>query len=305
MTGISWITLAAVAAAPWIAERLRRPMTRERQQAAPGCIARLAEGRTHYRWSGAETGPVAICIHGLSTPSYIFAGTERSLAALGYRVLTYDLFGRGYSDRVPGRQDLDFFVVHLRGLIDHLDVSVPLTVIGYSMGGAIATVFAAQEGARVRDLVLMAPAGLLPVYDTLADRIWTAPVLGDWLMPVAGAWALRRELSRSRNRATIIPDLDERQLAETRTRGFLPALLSARRNALREVLDDDHKAIRARGTRVLAIWGEQDDVIRARALSRLSELNPDAHHHQIAGAGHEFPQTHPAEVGEALREFLG
>ena len=77
---------------------------------APGAVAQLPNGATHYRWSGPEDGPVAVCIHGISTPSFVFAATEQSLAAQGFRVLTYDLYGRGQSARPGGAQTSAFFV---------------------------------------------------------------------------------------------------------------------------------------------------------------------------------------------------
>ena len=108
------ILIALLALAPVVAEALRVPVTRRLQARAPGKIANLPMGATHYRWSGDEGAPVAVCIHGLSTPSYIYAATENALVALGYRVLTYDLFGRGFSDRVRGDQNTDFFLTQLR-----------------------------------------------------------------------------------------------------------------------------------------------------------------------------------------------
>ena len=264
----------------------------------------LSMGRTHFRWSGKESDPVAVCIHGLSTPSYIFAGTELTLAALGYRVLTYDLYGRGYSDRAAGRQSLDFFLHQLRVLLNSQNIDRPITVVGYSMGGAIATAFAAEEGTGIKSLILMAPSGLLPTYDVPLSRLWTMPILGDWLTPVVGGWALRRELADQIEDPTIVPDLLDRQAAETRVRGYLPALLSSRRHTLPRTLEDDHTAIRNYGTPVLAVWGADDPVIPIKAMARLSEVNPSAHHSEIKGAGHAFPQTHPAKVTEALRSFL-
>ena len=295
---------AVVAGAPLAFEVLRHPMTGEVQAKAPGDFAQLSMGRTHFRWSGKESDPVAVCIHGLTTPSYVFAGTELTLAALGFRVLTYDLYGRGYSDRAPGKQSLDFFLRQLRELLDSQSIERPITVVGYSMGGAIATAFAAEEGTGIQSLILMAPSGLLPTYDMPLSRLWTIPVLGDWLTLVAGGWALRRELAVQIEDPTIVPDLLDRQAAETRMRGYLPAILSSRRNTLPKTLTDDHAAIRDYGTPVLAIWGEDDPVIPIRAMAQLSELNPKAHHFEIKGAGHAFPQTHPAKVTEALRTFL-
>jgi len=301
---IAFGLLAAFAAAPVAAETWRRPMTREAQARAPGQFAELPKGRTHFRWSGPVNGPIAVCIHGLSTPSYLFAGTERSLAALGYRVLTYDLYGRGYSDRATGRQTIDFLLAQLRDLLGNQGIDEPLTLVGFSMGGALATAFAAEEGKRIKSLVLIAPAGLVQPQDDPLARLWTFPAIGDWLMRVAGGWALRRELAAQINDPTIIPDLLDRQAAETRTRGYLPALLSSRRHALSGTLDDDHAAIRGYGTPVLAIWGRLDPVIPIRAMARLTELNPECHHVEIQDGGHCLPQTHPSNIAEALQTFL-
>lgn len=294
-------SLAALIVLPLIAEALRAPVKTE---AAPGKIADLSTGPTHYRWSGPGDGPVAVCIHGLSTPSYIFAATERSLTGLGYRVLTYDLYGKGFSARPRGKQTSAFFLAQLRALLRDQHVEGPVTLVGYSMGGAIATAFAAAEPIRVTALVLVAPAGLTPVYDDWASRLGALPVLGDWAIRVWGGLALRRELVEHRSAATVIPNLEDRQAEETRMRGFLPSILSARRHVLRESRDADHRTLGRKGVPVLAIWGSDDPVIPLTAMGRLAELNPDAHHVQVPGAGHVVLQTHPAQVSDALRKFL-
>lgn len=295
------LILLGLVALPFMAEAMRRPLLRGEE---PGLIADLPGGATHYRWSGPEDAPVAICVHGLSTPSYIFAATERSLNGLGYRVLTYDLYGRGFSARPAARQTSAFFIRQLDALIKDQKIEAPFLLVGYSMGGAIATAFAAAHRDRVSRLVLIAPSGLVPIYDSAASRIWTMPILGDWLTRVVGGVALRRELVEHRSNATVIPNLEDRQAEETRKRGFLPALLSSRRYILREPRDKDHRRIGREALPVLAIWGSEDPVIPLSSMGRLAELNPDAHHAQIAGAGHVVLQTHPAQVAQALRNFL-
>ena len=305
MSVVGMGVLGAAIAAPFVAEGLRQPMSRKVQATAPGNIAELPSGRTHYRWTGPKGGPLAICIHGLSSPHYIFAATARSLAALGYRVLVYDLYGRGFSSTPRGRQDVDYFLTQLRDLLDFFGIDGPVTIVGYSMGGALATAFAAEEGMRIKGLVLMASAGLLPVYATPRDRVWTLPVVGDWLTAVAGGWSLRRELAGESVAPTVIPDLTSKLAAETRRRGYLPSLLSSRRHVLAQTMDDDHRAIADYRIPVLGIWGREDGVIPLAAMGRLAELNPDAHHVELARATHNFPQTHPTKVGEALKAFLG
>lgn len=293
--------LAVLIALPAMAEALRRPV---RMAEAPGLFARLSRGRTHYRWSGPEDGPVAVCVHGLSTPSYVFAATERSLAGLGFRVLTYDLYGRGHSARPGGSQTSTFFIRQLNELLAHEGIKAPVLLVGYSMGGAIAAAYTAAHPKRVSHLVLIAPAGLIPVYDDWRSRFWTLPMIGDWATRVFGGIALRRELVEHRTQGTVIPDFEDRQAAETRTRGYLPALLSSRRHMLREPQDANHREIGRAGVPVLAIWGTEDPIIPLTAMSRLAELNPDAHHAQVAGAGHVLLQTHPANVAAALKRFV-
>ena len=73
---------------------------------------------------------------------------------------------------------------------------------------------------------------------------------------------------------------------------------------LRESRDEDHREIARTKLPVLAIWGAEDPVIPLKSLGRLAELNPDAHHAQVPGAGHLVLQTHPAQVAEALRKFV-
>ena len=298
------VLLAALALLPFLAEAIRRRVPDDVDRHTPGDIAHLPQGATHYSWTGREGDPVIVCIHGLSTPSFVFAGTVRSLASLGYRVLSYDLYGRGYSARVSGTQNVEFFLAQLGALLAHQNVTGPVTLLGFSMGGQIATAFAAAEHDRVEKLVLVAPAGLADEDPGPYDWVWRAPWIGDWMTRVFGGIALRRELVEHRSLATVIPDFEDRQAAETRMRGYLPALLSSRRHLLSQSSSSDHARVAKDGTPVLAIWGGADPVIPARSAGELARINPDAHHLEIKGAGHTVLQTHPSEVALALRAFL-
>lgn len=293
-----------LAALPLIAEARRRPLTRSLQNEAPGRLAQLSQGTTHYRWRGPETGPVAICIHGLSTPSYVFAATERSLASLGYRVLSYDLYGRGYSDRVRGRQSSGFFLRQLRDLIRNQNIDTDFILLGFSMGAQIAAAYTAENAPRVKALILAAPAGISEKTAHTQARFWQAPLIGDWLTRVAGGWALRRELVEHRSIPTVIPDLEDRQAAETRMRGFLPALLSSRRHLLSRTSASDLQRVAQLEIPVLALWGTEDPIVPLSAMGEAARLLPEAHHAQISGAGHNLLQTHPAQIADHLTKFL-
>ena len=103
------LVLALAALLPFADEWRRKPMNAAARTVARGDFADLSQGRTCYRWTGPLRGPVAVCVHGLTTPSQVWDSIAEGLAAQGFRVLTYDLYGRGFSDRPPGRQDAGFF----------------------------------------------------------------------------------------------------------------------------------------------------------------------------------------------------
>jgi pimeloyl-ACP methyl ester carboxylesterase len=293
------LLLAAVAAVPFAAEALRPPSYRRRAE-APGRLANLPSGWTHFRWWGPSDGRVAVLIHGLTTPSFVWEGLAPLLAARGWRCLAYDLYGRGHSQAVPGRQDADFFLGQLDELLEHEALGGPVTLVGYSMGGAIAAAFAARNPGRVARLVLVAPAGLghrLSLLERLVER---TPVFGDWLMLSFGGMNLRRALGRLMGARSTVPDIAARQIAETKARGFLPAVLSSQRNILAADQSAQHRALAAAGVPVAAVWGGADAVIPLSARDRLAVLNPAAHQTVVADATHGLPHTHPETVAALL-----
>jgi len=304
---IGWGIAAAAAgtlAWPFAVEALRPRMTRTRRQAAPGQFAKLSRGLTHYRWLGPEGGPVAVCVHGLTTPSFVWEPLAEGLAGMGWRVLVYDLYGRGFSDRPRGAQDSAFFTRQLEELLEDQGVAGEITLLGYSMGGAIATAFAARHAGRLRRLVLIAPAGLGhdlgPVARLAVNHDW----LGRWLTLGFYPKSLRRATEAERGLPGQPAGMVDRQIAETRMRGFAPAVLASLRGVLDEDFDDAHRAVAGAGVPVLAVWGEADEVIPLSCKDRLAELNPQARQEVIAGAGHAVAYTHPQEVLSGLGDAL-
>ena len=106
------VLVSLIIVLPFAFESRRKVMGPEDRRDAPGEFIELSQGITHYQWHGPVRGPIAVCVHGLTTPSFVWQGLTAGLTAMGYRVLTYDLYGRGYSDRPKGDQTDAFFCVH-------------------------------------------------------------------------------------------------------------------------------------------------------------------------------------------------
>jgi len=91
-----------------------------------GQYVALSAGITHYELAGPDTGRVAVLVHGFSVPAYIWDSTSRALALAGHKVIRYDLFGRGWSDRPDGAYDGAFYDAQLNELLDSLQVAGPV-----------------------------------------------------------------------------------------------------------------------------------------------------------------------------------
>lgn len=89
-----------------------------------------------------------------------FKGNYPELVKAGYRVILPDLIGYGYSDKPADVEyPLDFFVECVKQTLDVIGVH-KYTLVGNSLGGAIAIKFALNYPQNVEKLVLMAPGGV-------------------------------------------------------------------------------------------------------------------------------------------------
>ncbi|PRY24163.1 alpha-beta hydrolase superfamily lysophospholipase [Aliiruegeria haliotis] len=295
------LALLLLLVAAWaVPELRRRPMGAKARAEALGEFAAIPGGRTHFRWFGPEDGPVVVCVHGLVTPSPIWEPMASGLAMDGYRVLTYDLWGRGYSARPLRKHTADLYCRQLSDLLDSQGVTGPVSLLGYSMGAAIATTFAAATPSRVDRLVLLAPGGLGCDPGQFFERCCRLPVVGDIIWGLHGGDDLV-DATGPEERFPALPALIR---VEVTTRGYLPSLLSSGRNMLAEDQAGAHKAIATAKIPVRAIWGRHDRVIPLSALGRLAQLNRNAQQSVLEAADHGLIYTHASECLKDVRAFL-
>ncbi len=132
-----------------------------------GKYADCANGyRIHYLDEG--VGEVVMFLHG-SGPGASghsnFKGNYPVLVEAGYRCIIPDLIGYGFSDK-PDDVDhpLSFFVECIKQTLDVAGVD-RCTVVGNSLGGAIAIGLTLDYPELVEKLILMAPGGLSELHE--------------------------------------------------------------------------------------------------------------------------------------------
>ena len=128
----------------------------------------VAGHRVHYLVEGPANGPVVVLVHGLGASAEYWSNLAPYLAKAGFRVYIPDLLGYGRSERPA---DFSYSVrdeaAVVVGFMDALGLK-QVELGGWSMGGWIAVLVAAQHPERVSRLMLFDAAGLNvpPTFDT-------------------------------------------------------------------------------------------------------------------------------------------
>jgi pimeloyl-ACP methyl ester carboxylesterase len=109
---------------------------------------------------GAPRGDVVL-LHGLQDVAASWDLVAPALARAGHRVLAPDLRGFGDSGRVhaSGYYYFPDYVFDLADLVDALAGEAPIALVGHSMGGTVAVMYAGLYPARVRALALLEGLG--------------------------------------------------------------------------------------------------------------------------------------------------
>jgi pimeloyl-ACP methyl ester carboxylesterase len=284
-----------------------RTLDREARQGLPGELAKLSDGTTYYEIAGPAKGKPVVLIHGFSVPNFIWDPTFAALAAAGFRVVRYDLYGRGWSSRPKARYDRALFVRQLAELMEDVGFA-EANIVSLSMGGVISAEFAYRFPCRVTKLAFIDPAGFdlgLP----LALKLLFVPVLGELLLGVMDRYGRGTMLDSMlgdfyQPSPEAVASFSARYLKQMEFRGFKRAILSTLRAGM---LDEDltlYERVGKLEKPTLLIWGKEDQTVPFRHAARFMKLVPRAEFHPIDQARHIPHFERPEVVAPLLTTFL-
>lgn len=269
---------------------------------AEGSFCRLANGwRVHFTSRG--EGDTVLLLHGFMDSVGSWRRNVEALAA-GHRVLALDALGFGCSERVVA--PVYSLKRQARVVKEFLDLQgiARVSLIGHSLGGALAAQFTYDFPERVHKLVLVAAAVYMQIPEVppllrLVPRSVPRGLMGLYAMlPHAVELGLATAYGDARR---IDRDSIDFRGRPFRIRGAVDALL-AMIGSPRET--DLPAAVTEIKQPTLVIWGERDHLVPPVYARRLRREMPNARLAIIGAAGHMPHEEYPQQVNELLTRFL-
>ncbi|MFX0172668.1 MAG: alpha/beta fold hydrolase [Candidatus Hodarchaeota archaeon] len=201
-------------------------ITAQLRESLPGKFIQLSDGFVYYELEGPETGDVVVLVYGFSTPLFIWDNNFDVLTKNDFRVLRYDLFGRGFSDRPRVMYDIELFNRQLFELVNELGFTKQkMNLVGLSVGGIICIVFADKYPNLVKKISLIDPAGF-PTGTRLFPSILKVPGINRILLKIGGHNRLIQGQKEDFYNYEQIDKYLEKYKEQTYYKGFLRAILS-------------------------------------------------------------------------------
>ena len=302
---IALLLFSAFFVLPILKEAIKKKIGEKERTNAPGNFVSLSRGVVHYRWFGAETGDLVVCIHGLTTPSFVFEGLASHYANIGKRVLVYDHYGRGYSDRPTAKQDKLFFISQLNELLIKLEIKKKkFELVGYSMGGSIAAAYAANHPDRLSKLILIDASGYaIKAQSTpIAFQLAKIPIIKNLFTYITPKFIARKSVENVYADITKVNDT----LVE---RYFELALRAGNRQAFIDRLSVENdingsEKIKSITQNTLILWGEKDKLIPTEVALKFHKDLPNNTLVILNGLGHVPMEENPHKSLVPVLEFL-
>lgn len=268
-----------------------------------GSFIELSNGFTHYELEGPIDGKTVILVHGNAAPYFTWDYNFDALVDAGFRVLRYDIFGHGYSDR-PEREEYsrDFYDQQLSELIEKLEITTPVYLAGTSQGGSICAYFAASHPGEIEKVAFLAP-----LFDSFEDAkkagLLKSKFIGEYLINVTGDKALT-DPSKVLFTSDKKEELTEKLKKQIAFKGKKRAVLANMRGDATTDATPYYEQVKQQGIPVLLTWGENDNSISKESMDRLQNLIPHIQYYEIKDASHLAQYEFSEAMNTLLIEFF-
>lgn len=277
-------------------------MNREARAGAPGKFIRLSQGITHYRLLGSPEGELVVLVHGgMVSGMHAWKNNYPFLVKQGFRVLLYDLYGRGYSDRLNSVYSPELFFGQFHELLDSLAIAEPFYLAGLSLGGMLAIDYSTKHPEKVKKLVLLSPAarGKFKIHPALR-----VPLLADFLLTTYWRPQTIENQMEEFYRPQDFPEYRQKLEEMVRYKGYKASNYSTWLHTLTYNMEPQLAEIGKQQTLVLLILGAHDPYVPADEALTYQALIPNLSVEKVAEAGHVLNYEQPAIVNQLMYRFF-
>jgi esterase len=258
---------------------------------------------------GAEAAAPVVMLHGIRGYAQTFAALAGSLGP-AFRTIAYDQRGRGESDWDPAQQYYtDAYVRDLEAVVERLRLE-RFDLLGHSMGGIAAIVYAAANPRRVRRLVVE-DAGPGAFEDSagaarIRQELTSAPgSFGSWEAAVEFMRRLRPSVADAARQERLRNMLKQRSDGTWTWQYDHAGIAEARLNPEPSRVVDLWPYVEAIASPTLVLRGGRSDYLKRETAEAMSARNRHIQWREVADAGHYIHDDQPEVVAQAVGSFLG
>jgi pimeloyl-ACP methyl ester carboxylesterase len=273
-------------------------------------FADVQEHEVFYREAGPKDAPAILLLHGFPTSSHMFRNLIPVLAAR-YRVIAPDLPGFGFTvSPSPFEHTFDHLAEVMDGFTASIDVK-RYAVYVFDYGAPVGFRLALEHPDRVTALITQNgnayEEGIGQIFDPMREY-WREPsaknrsVLRELLKPESIQWQYTQGVTDT---SLIAPEsyaLDAALIARPGNDEIqLDLFLDYRTNVA--LYPRFQEYFRTRRPPLLAVWGRNDLIFVPKGAEAFKRDIPSAEVF-LYETGHFALETHAAEIGASIREFL-
>ena len=272
------------------------------------CMLALAGLNFHVIEWGSASGSPVVMLHGIRGYAETFARVAAALQP-EFRVIAFDQRGRGDTDWDPAHNYYaDAYVADLDGIVQALGLA-SFDLLGHSMGGINAIVYAARHPRQLRRLVIEdagpgafdASEGATRIRRELAttpERFESWEAASDFMRALRPTVTEEARQQRLQNMLKPLPGggytwrYDHAGIAATRLHP----------DPARAI--DLEVSVRAIACETLVLRGGRSDYLQPSMVERMRALNPRIAALEIPDAGHYIHDDQPVLFERAVAGFL-
>ncbi|OQX99374.1 MAG: hypothetical protein B6I20_10030 [Bacteroidetes bacterium 4572_117] len=277
-----------------------KELNKKERKKLGGAYIELSDGFTHYKLEGAENGQLVVLVHGGTIPKWAWDNQIEALTAIGCRVLTYDKYGRGYSDRPDVIYNQDLYKKQLFELVNKLGIEQKFDLVGLSVGGGTAVNFTANYPDKVRKLILIAPL----INNFKLPAIFQIPVIGEFAARTVGVKTIVKRFNSLIEGTANAETYKKLYVEQTTYKGFQQSLLSMLRNDAVRDYTGAYRILGKQKREILLIWGTDDTEITKEMINDIRDLLPNVQFKPVKGAGHGLVSQKYEIVNSLITGFL-